>query len=132
MQKVLEFLKNNPVFYYATVDGNEPRVRPFGFFMEYNGRLYIGMGKKKESYLQTIANPSIEICTSSPDGKWIRIRGKAVEDKSPEVLQKAREASPTVAKLYNEQTGAEFACFYIEDGTAELADMSGNFEKITF
>ena len=131
MERILNFLKDNHVFFYATVDGDKPRVRPFGFYMEYGGKLYIGMGKQKESYRQTIINPNVELCASSPDGKWVRIRGKALEDLSEGVISKAFEVFPSLSEMYNKKTGHEFACFYISEGVAEFADMSGNFEKIT-
>lgn len=132
MMSILNFLKDNQVFFYATVDGDKPKVRPFGFYMEHGGKFYIGMGKQKESYRQTIANPNVEICACSADGKWMRIYGKAVEDLSSDVISKAFDSFPSLSEMYNEQTGHEFACFYISEGVAEFADMSGHFEKITF
>ena len=39
MEKVLEFLKNAEVYYLATVDGDQPRVRPFGTIHIFEGRL---------------------------------------------------------------------------------------------
>ncbi len=132
MEKILAFLKENPVFYFATVDGDKPRVRPFGFYMEYEGKLYFGMGKHKQSYAQTITNPNIEICTASPKGQWIRIRGTAIFDDRQEVMDKVFETMPALKTLYNEQTGQTLGNFYIKDGVAEFADMQGNFESITF
>ena len=62
MEKLLAFLKDAGTFFYASCDGDKPRVRPFGFFMELNGKFYVGMGQQKESYKQTIANPNVELC----------------------------------------------------------------------
>ena len=61
MEKILEFLAENHVFYFATVDGDKPRVRPLGFVMNYEGKLYFGIGKHKASYKQLQANPNVEI-----------------------------------------------------------------------
>ncbi|MGO0985104.1 pyridoxamine 5'-phosphate oxidase family protein [Clostridioides difficile] len=80
MEKIMNFLKENPTFYFATVEDNKPRVRPFGFVMNYEGRLYFGIGKHKASYKQLISNPNVEISTANKEGKWIRIKGKAVFD----------------------------------------------------
>lgn len=132
MEKILKFLAENPIFYFASVDGDKPRVRPFGFHMEYEGKLYFGMGKHKESYRQVSANPNVEICTASANGSWIRIRGTAVFDERPAVLAKVFETMPQLAKMYNEKTGQSLGNFYIKDGEAEIADMKGNFEKIKF
>ncbi|HAG10955.1 MAG TPA: hypothetical protein DCK76_06145 [Desulfotomaculum sp.] len=73
MEKVLVFLKENPVFYFATEEGDQPKVRPFGFFMEYEGKLYFSMGRHKKVYRQILENPNAEICTASAKGEWIRI-----------------------------------------------------------
>lgn len=132
MEKILSFLSENPTFYFATVEDNKPRVRPFGFFMEYEGKLYFGMGKHKPSYRQVQANSNIEISTASAKGQWIRIRGTAVFDDSSAVINKAYEVAPYLTKMYNEETGLQLGIFYIENGEAEIADFQGNFEKITF
>jgi len=132
MEKILNFLAENPVFYFALVDGDKPRVRPFGFYMAYDGKLYFAMGKHKESYRQVAANPNVEICTASPTGQWIRIRGTAVFDERPEVLAKAFEIMPRLTEMYNEQTGKTLACFYLQDGEAEFMDFQGHFEKVSF
>lgn len=132
MKRILEFLKENPTFYYATVDGDKPRVRPFGFYMEYEGKLYFGMGKHKQSYAQTVKNPNVEICTANSNGRWIRIRGTAVFDDREEVLKKVFEVEPFLKELYNEKTGHTLGNFYIKDGIAEIADMQGNFERFEF
>ena len=132
MEKIINFLKENPTFYFATVDGNKPKVRPFGFFMEYSGKLYFGMGSHKESYKQIVANPNVEICTASAKGQWIRISGLAVFDDSEETMAKVFETMPMLRNIYNEESGLTLGNFYLKDGIAEIADMKGNFEKISF
>lgn len=132
MQQILDFLTQNPTFYYATVDGDQPRVRPFGSFMEYEGKLYFGMGDHKESYRQTVANPNFEICTCDKHGQWIRIRGKAVFDERGEVMQAVLEKSPELRNIYNEKTGHRMANFYVTDGYCEITDQSGNFTSFNF
>lgn len=132
MEKILNFLSENPTFYFATIEDNKPRVRPFGFFMEHEGKLYFGMGKHKASYKQVQANNNVEISTASAKGQWIRIRGTAVFDDRTETINKAFEVSPSLTRIYNEESGLQMAIFYIENGEAEIADFQGNFEKITF
>lgn len=132
MEKILKFLTENPTFYFATVEDNKPRVRPFGFFMEHDGKLYFGMGKHKPSYRQVQANKNIEISTASSKGQWIRIRGTAVFDDSTATLDKAFETMPSLKRIYNEESGLQLGVFYLENGEAEIADFQGGFEKITF
>ena len=129
-KKVYDFLKDAGVFYYATVDGDCPRVRPFGLCVEYEGKLYFGMGKHKLSYKHTVENPNVEICACNKDRQWIRIRGKAVFDERKELSDYVFEQSPNLRRLYNEETGNVLGIFYLEDATAEIADMKGYFEAI--
>ncbi|MEG1182043.1 MAG: pyridoxamine 5'-phosphate oxidase family protein, partial [Oscillospiraceae bacterium] len=127
LEKILSFLENTHAFYYATCTNNLPRVRPFGSVMEYEDRLYIGMGDYKESYRQTKENPNIEICSCTDGGKWIRIRGKAVEDRRAEVMNRVFELEPHLHSIYNEQNERRMANFWIDEGYCEITDLSDNF-----
>lgn len=128
----MSFLTENAPFYFATVDGDKPKVRPFGFTMEYQGKLYFGLGKHKLSYKQLMVNPNVEISTANKKGQWIRISGTVVFDDRPEVLEKAFATMPQLKDIYNEKTGLTMAMCYIKDGVAEIADLKGNFERIEF
>ncbi|WP_243123939.1 pyridoxamine 5'-phosphate oxidase family protein [Pelotomaculum schinkii] len=107
------------------------KVRPFGFFMCYENKLYFGAGKHKKSYQQILANPYVEISTTSAKGEWIRINGKAVVDDRENALEKAFETLPRLKEIYNEKTGYKMGLFYLEEATAEIADTTGGFKKIT-
>jgi uncharacterized pyridoxamine 5'-phosphate oxidase family protein len=128
MMDVLGFLKECGTFYYATCDGDKPRVRPFGFLMEFEGKIYFGMGKHKQSFKQTVENPNFEICACNPKNQWIRIRGTAVLDDRDVVMDKVFETAPYLRSLYNDETGNVLGNFYIKDAVAEIADMAGGFE----
>jgi len=130
MSKAYDFLKDAGTFFYASVDGDSARVRPFGLCVEYDGRLYFGMGKHKQSYKQTVLNPNVEICACNAERKWIRIRGKAVFDDRAEVSDYVFECSPHLRRLYNDETGNVLGVFYLDNAIAEIADMKGYFETI--
>ena len=68
--EIMQFLKDNPVFYLATVDGYLPRVRPLGFSMWYNGHLCIAIGKHKAAYKQLLDNTNLELCAANDRGEW--------------------------------------------------------------
>ena len=74
-EEIMEFLKENPTFYLATVEGYLPRVRPIGFAMWYNDHLCIGLGKHKAAYKQLLDNTNLEICAANDRGEWMRIQG---------------------------------------------------------
>ncbi|WP_324824126.1 pyridoxamine 5'-phosphate oxidase family protein [Sinanaerobacter sp. ZZT-01] len=130
MEKVIQFLKENPVFYFATVEEGLPKVRPFGFFMVYEGKLYFAIGKHKKTFQQILKNPHVEICTSSKDNEWIRIRGEVIVDDNSEVLSAAFETMPMLKQIYNDTTGQKLGMIYMKDPVAEIADMKGKFEEV--
>ena len=132
LEKVDAFLKDAGTFFYTTTDGDKPRVRPFGFYMLHNGKLYFGMGKQKQSFAQTVANPNIEVCAMNAKRQWIRIRGTARVDDSAEASEAAFTKSPFLKNLYNEKTGNVLGIIALDDGYAEIADMAGGFESFNF
>ena len=79
IEKVCQFLEESGTYYLATVDGDQPRVRPFGTVMIFEGKLYIQTGKVKPVSRQLAANPKAEICAFA-DGTWIRVAGKLIRD----------------------------------------------------
>lgn len=115
MQELYEKIKG--AFYFATVENDEPRVRPFGFAMVFEDKLYFGCGTHKAAYEELLKNPNVEVC-SFKNGSFIRIRGKAVFDDRPEVQEYMFETSPFLAKTYNEETGHYHICFYLENMSA--------------
>ncbi|HMM19149.1 MAG TPA: pyridoxamine 5'-phosphate oxidase family protein [Selenomonadales bacterium] len=124
MNEVLAFLKDNPIFYLATVEGNIPKVRPFGFIMEYEGKLYFSTSNQKPVYKQLRANPHFEVSTTAKTGEWLRLHGKAVFDTNKGTKQAALDAMPMLSKMYSVDDSI-FELFYVEDGEATFNDMKG-------
>ena len=100
MEEVFEFLKKCGTFYIATVEGDKPRVRPFGAVNIYEEKLYIQTGKVKNVSKQMQINPNVEICACI-DGKWIRIEGKVVRDDRRESKVSMLEANPILKNMYS-------------------------------
>lgn len=132
MNEICNFLKENPIFYFATVEDNKPKVRPFGFFMNFENKLYFGIGKHKKSYKQILNNPNVEVCTCSAKGEWIRISGEAHITENENALRQAFDVMPKLKEIYNSNTKMELGLLYLENGIAEFADMNGNFKTIKF
>jgi uncharacterized pyridoxamine 5'-phosphate oxidase family protein len=124
MPEVFEYL-NGTTFYLATVDGNKPRVRPFGFVMELKGKLYFSTNDTKPSYRQLRENPQVEICACKDGKTWLRVSGKAVFDLSPETKEKAFEAAPFLKERYGRPEDPVLGLFYIEEGEAVFSSFGG-------
>lgn len=129
MEELLKFLKEAGTFYFCTVEGNEPRVRPFGFHMVFEDTLYFGVGTQKAAYREMQDNPNVELCAFK-DGKFLRLRGRAVFDLRPEVQAYQAEISPFLSKVYNKETGNIHANFYLEDMSAMIFPMGGEPVKL--
>lgn len=122
MKTAYEFLKANPTFHIATVEGNAPRVRPFGFVMVYNNKLYICTNKTKDVFKQMQKNPEIEISDMSTDGtSWVRIRGKVAADDSREAKAQAFKEAPMLLQIYPKGADDEtYVTLYFTEAVATL------------
>ena len=104
LEKVIKFLDEAQTYYLATVEGDQPRVRPFGTALIYKDRLYIQTGKIKPVSQQLKANPKAEICAFM-NGTWLRISGELIEDETREVKTLMLEKMPMLRHMYNEDDG---------------------------
>ena len=100
IEKVYQFLEEAQTYYLATVEGDQPRVRPFGTALLYEGRLYIQTGKVKSVSKQIAANPKVEICAFK-DGKWLRLAGELVNDDRREVKAAMLDKMPSLKAMYS-------------------------------
>lgn len=122
MKQVLEFLKKSGVFYLATADGNQPRVRPFGAVCEFEGKLYIVTNNQKDVYKQILANPKIEI-SGMAEGKWIRLTAEALRDDRREARKAMLDANESLRSMYNEDDG-KVEVLYLQNATASICSFT--------
>ena len=102
IEKVCAFLDKTKTYYLATAEGDQPRVRPFGTALVYNGRLYIQTGKVKPVSRQLAANPKAEICAFDGEtGSWLRVSGRLVNDDSREVKAAMLDKHPELKGMYS-------------------------------
>ena len=99
MEEILEFLREN-VFFVATVDGDQPRVRPFGAPLLYEGELYLFTGQGKNVYNQMLANPLIEVAGINDDGEWLRLTAEAEVVLDDDIVAAFLEDDPTLKEYY--------------------------------
>lgn len=130
MEKVCEFLKNAGTYYLATVEGDQPRVRPFGTAHIFEGKLYIQTGKKKSVSKQLKENPKAEICAFK-DGKWLRVAGELVEDDRTEARKSMLDAYPNLRAMYDENDG-NTQVFYFKNASATFSSFTAEPQVVTF
>ena len=130
MEKVLEFLKCAGVYYLATADGDQPRVRPFGTINLFDGKLYIQTGKVKDVSKQLHLNPKAEICAFK-DGTWLRVAAELIPDDRREARASMLDAYPQLRGMYSEDDG-NTEVFYMKDATATISSFTKAPEVIRF
>ena len=130
MKRVYEFLKEAETYYLATVEGDQPRVRPFGTVHIFEDKLYIQTGKVKAVSKQIAANPKVEICAFN-DGKWLRLTGELVEDDRVEARKSMLDAYPMLRGMYDENDG-NTQVLYFKNATAVFSAFGAPSETVTF
>ncbi len=130
IEKVYQFLADAQTYYLATVEGDQPRVRPFGTALLYGGRLYIETGKVKSVSKQLAANPKAEICAFM-NGKWLRVAGELVNDDNRDVKVAMLEKMPSLAAMYSPDDG-NMQMLYFRNATATFSSFTEAPETVCF
>ncbi|NLB81321.1 MAG: NimC/NimA family protein [Clostridiaceae bacterium] len=123
-------MKACKTYYIATVDGDHPRVRPFGTVDIFEGKLYIQTGRKKNVSKQMHENPKIEICAIM-GGKWLRVAATAVSDDNIEAEKHLLAAYPELAEMYKPGDGNN-EVFYLKDAMATFSSFTDAPKVIKF
>jgi len=130
MQKVHDFLKAAGTYYLATVEGDQPRVRPFGTIHLFEGKLYIQTGKAKPVSQQLGANPKAEICAFK-DGIWLRVACDLIEDDRVEAKKSMLDAYPNLRGRYDENDG-NTQVLYMQNAVATFSSFTAEPETYKF
>ena len=132
MEEVQAYLKECGAFFIATVDGDQPRVRPFGVSEIINGRLYIMTGKVKDVFKQMDANGKFEICALKPSGsEWLRLSGTLVNDETLAVKEEFLNRNQSLKSMYKADDG-NMAVLYITNATARFCSFMAPERKVNF
>ena len=130
MEKVCEFIKSAGVYYLATVEGYQPRVRPFGTIHIFEGKLYIQTGKIKNVSKQLAVNPKAELCAFK-DGTWLRVACELVEDDRLEPKKAILDAYPNLRGMYDENDG-NTQVLYLQKATVTFSSFTAEPETYSF
>ena len=131
MKRVYDFLKEAGTYYLATVEGNQPRVRPFGTVNIFKDKLYIQTGKGKAVANQIAQNPKVEICAMKGD-EWIRVAATLVEDDRVEAQESMLNSYPNLRAMYKTGHDGNTVVYYLKDATATISSFSHALIEIKF
>lgn len=130
MNEVYDFLKSAQTYYLATVEGDQPRVRPFGTVDIFEDKLYIQTGKIKSVSKQLHANPKAEICAFK-DGTWLRVAGELISDERVEAKAHMLAGYPELQAMYSaEDDNTEV--FYFKNATATFSSFTAAPRTVNF
>lgn len=130
VEKTVAFLEKAETYYLATVEGDQPRVRPFGTVLLFEDKLYIQTGKVKPVSAQIAANKKVELCAFS-GGKWLRVAGELVNDDRREVKLAMLEKMPSLSAMYSVDDG-NMQMLYFKNATATFSSFTEAPETLTF
>ncbi len=125
MSRLNDFLTEAGVFFLATTDKDQPKLRPLGAHFEIDGKVLFSVGDFKEVYAQMQANPLVEIAACKPNAEWLRYTGRAVFETDPKYAAAALDAMPDLKKIYNDETGHKLMMFHLEDAKAVVIQLMG-------
>lgn len=123
MEEIIKFFDDAKMFFIATVEDDQPRVRPFGGLLALNNKLYFNTNSTKNVYKQMIENPKVELCAFNK-GVWIRISGEAIKETSDELKEAMFKAQPGVAKMYQGKEDI-FEIFSLQNVVAKKYSIKG-------
>lgn len=130
MEEIYAFLKQAETYYLATVEGDQPRVRPFGTVDLFEGKLYIQTGKVKPVSKQIQANPKVEICAFK-DGAWLRLAGELARDDRLEAKKHMLDNYPMLRRMYDEHDD-NTEVLYFTHGEATFSSFAAPPKTVTF
>ncbi|WP_435620727.1 pyridoxamine 5'-phosphate oxidase family protein [Thermoanaerobacterium thermosulfurigenes] len=126
----MSFLKANPVLYLASIGrDSKPKVRPFQFMLEKDGKLYFCTSNKKKVYDEIKLNPYIELSVSNQNNVWIRLSGRVEFSDDVKIKTKILDDNPFIKSIYKSPDNPEFVIFYLDEAMATISDFSGQPPK---
>lgn len=132
MQTVHDFLKKTNTYYLATMDGDQPRVRPFGTIHLFEGKLYLQTGRKKDVSKQISANPKVELSAFDAEtGAWLRVAAVLVEDSRAQAQESMLDAYPNLKQMYAVNDG-NATVYYLKDAVATFSSFADAPREVRF
>ncbi len=122
MQRVYDFLKSCKTYYLATLEGDQPRVRPFGTVNLFEGKLYIQTGKSKDVFCQIANAPKVELCAYDGE-RWLRVAARAVPDERREAKKDMLDHYPSLQARYSADDD-NTQVLYLKDAVATFSSFT--------
>lgn len=119
MNRIVNILNQSKIFFFSTVEGKQPRVRPYNVAVEFEDKVYFYTNNHTHAFRQIAENPFVELCAMISEDRWLRVNGKVVYDYRPEVKQAMLEAHPELKSMYSVDDKI-FEVFYLSNMQATI------------
>ena len=128
-KRIVNILNQTKTFFFATVEGDQPRVRPYNVAVEFEDKVYFYTNNHTQAFKQIAENPKIELCAPISEERWLRVSGKVVYDYRPEVKKAVLDAHPELRTMYTEDDKI-FEVFYLSNMAATIHSLHQEPEVI--
>lgn len=132
MEEILTFIKSCPTYFIATMDGNQPRLRPFTSLCIFEGKMYIESAHRKNFAKQVEKNPLVEISAFDGVSRWIRVAAELVDDPRVEAKAAMLTAMPEIRDLGYDEHDPDMAVYYLKDATATFYSYTDEPREVKF
>jgi uncharacterized pyridoxamine 5'-phosphate oxidase family protein len=124
MKEVTDYLTKTGTQFFATLglDG-KPKVRPFHFMFEEDGKLWFCTSNTKEVFKELQAKPYVEFSSMAHQISWIRVSGKVVFSDSLQAKEKVFKVSPMVRNIYETPQNPAFEVFYLDEVNVSINEI---------
>ena len=123
-EEILEFLNENPEFFLATCEGNEPRVRGMRLYQATKGGFFFNTRKDKSLHRQLMKNPSVELCFYDGAFTQVRIRGKAKLTEDAQYIKQMCRKSPEMKPFI---TQGRIATYRLTEAKVKVWEMDEDY-----
>ncbi|MBQ8425262.1 MAG: pyridoxamine 5'-phosphate oxidase family protein [Clostridia bacterium] len=119
VKRIVNLLKKSNNFFFATLNEDQPNVRPFNAAIEFEGKVYLYTNNRNSAYTQLKNNPKVGICAMISEDRWLKLKGEVVFDNRVSVKKAMLEENPSLKKFYSENDKI-FEVFYLTNVTAKI------------
>jgi pyridoxamine 5'-phosphate oxidase len=123
MSECIEFANKNKISFFATAEGNQPRVRALGLWFADATGFYFQIKDGGDLNRQLLANPRAEVCLyehSNTMGKMLRVSGEVEFLDDRQLRERVLADRPFLRDFGHTADSSRLTIFRIAHGSAHF------------
>lgn len=126
--QIFKIINDNPVFYLATCEGGEPRVRAMKLYRANEKGIIFNTSTAKELHNQLLRNPSVELCFyDSTEEVQIRVRGEVKLLDDPVFKNEIAEKIPPLKPMIMGEGDKKLAVYHLPKGKVKVWKIDSDY-----